>query len=386
MVAKDKLIKARSGLVLDEPFFGSLTLRLTLEEDTSCKTMWTDGSSLGFNPIFVDSLPMNVLKGVLCHEVMHCALSHHARRDGREKKKWNRAADYAVNFVIREKFSLPEGHLFDPKFLDLSAEEIYSKLPNKSQDDNKNEGNDSNGNDSNGNADPGGCGEVRDAKSETGNKVPSEADLARSEAKWKVAVSQANQQAKAFGKSSAELDRCVDKIINPRLNWHSILQQFVNSVAKSDYSWIQPNRRHIYSGVYLPSCRSPEVGTIVLGVDTSGSISAEALEQVAADLAGILEVIKADCHVVYCDSKVKGIEYFRTGDFILKLNAKGGGGTDFRPIFDWIEKENIYPACMICFTDLDGKFPEVEADYPVLWVTDRREHKTPPFGEVLEVI
>ena len=385
MTSKDKLVKARAALVLDEHFFGSLALRLTLVEDRSCKTLWTDGSSLGYNPAFVDALSMRALKGVVCHEVMHCALGHHARRDNREKEKWNVAADHAVNPLIKDKFSLPDGFLFDADFVELSAEEIYSRLPISAEQDKKDsqeQGEAGNGKD----ADPGGCGEVRDANSGKDNKTPSEADLARSEARWKVSVAQAAQQAKAFGHLAADLDRCVDKIINPRISWHSILQQFINTIVKSDYSWIHPNRRHIASGIYLPSCRSLEVGTIVLAVDTSGSISEKALKQVAADLSGILDVMKTDCHVVYCDKRIQGTEYFKSGDFILKLNAKGGGGTSFKPAFDWVEKENLSPACLIYFTDLDGEFPETEASYPVLWVTDRRIHKTPPFGEVLEVV
>ena len=72
MTAKEKLIKARAALVLDEPFFGSLVLRLNVLEDSSCNTLWVNGSSLGFNPSFVDSLSMDKLKGCLCHEVLHC--------------------------------------------------------------------------------------------------------------------------------------------------------------------------------------------------------------------------------------------------------------------------------------------------------------------------
>lgn len=385
MTAKDKLIKARTALVLDEPFFGALALRLTLKEDPLCKTLWTDGSSLGFNPDFVESLSMDSLKGCVCHEIMHCVLAHHTRRDNREKGKWNVAADYTVNDIIRKDFSLPEGHLFNPEFSGLSVEQVYSKLPDESKPDEKGS-QAKDGAKGKGDSDPGGCGEIRDASPSAGSKVSSEADLARSEAKWKVATAQAVQQAKAFGKLPAGLDRCVEEIINPKVGWHSILQQFMDTVVKSDYSWVHPNRRHIHAGVYLPSCRNLEMGTIVLAVDTSGSVSKKALEQVAAELSGILDVVKTDCHVVYCDSEIQNTEYFKSGDLILKLDAKGGGGTNFEPVFEWIEEEGIRPACLLYFTDLAGSFPEDEADYPVLWVTDRHFHESPPFGEVLEVI
>ena len=131
MIGKDKVIKARAALVLDEPFFGSLVLRLKLKEDPSCKTMWVDGSTLGFNSTFVDSLSIEKLKGCLCHEVLHLALSHHTRRGNRTRTKWNVAGDYAINGMIKDKFSLPDGCLFDPKFTGLSTEAIYPQLPDE---------------------------------------------------------------------------------------------------------------------------------------------------------------------------------------------------------------------------------------------------------------
>jgi len=415
MIAKDKVIKARAALVLDEPFFGSLILRLKTKEDPSCKTMWVDGKTLGFNPMFVDSLSIDVLKGCLCHEVLHLALSHHTRRGNREKVKWNSAGDYAINAMIKNKFSLPGGCLFDPKYSALSAEDIYSQLPTdkeKKKDQNKEGGNgqtsslggsgasdspaadsqsekdkseDSNKDKSeDDNPDPGGCGEVRDADVGEGKGVPTEADLSRSEAEWKVAVSQAAQQAKTFGKLPAGFDRVVDDIINPKINWRALLRQFMDTLVKSDYSWVHPNRRHIHAGIYLPSCRDSEVGTMVIGVDTSGSISDKMLTQVAAELSSILNDIRADCYVVHADSKVQNTEYFAPGDSISKLNAKGGGGTDFKPVFKWIEKENIEPSCVIYFTDLYGSFPEIQPDYPVLWIVDGKMSRKAPFGEVIE--
>lgn len=405
MIAKDKVTKARAALVLDEPFFGSLVLRLKLKEDSFCKTMWVDGSTLGYNPGFIDSLSMDVLKGCLCHEVMHLALSHHTRRGNREKTKWNSAGDYAINAIIRNKFSLPDGCLFDPKYSALSAEDIYSQLPideEKKKNQNKEEGNSQESPSSGGgtsestspaadsqpgnddNTDPGGCGEVRDADVGEGKGIPTEADLSRSEAEWKVVVSQAAQQAKAFGNLPAGFDRVVDEIINPKINWRAILRRFMDTLVKSDYSWVHPNRRHIHSGIYLPSCRDSEVGTVVVGVDTSGSVSQKMLIQVAAELSSIINDINVDCHVVYCDSKVQNTEYFSPGETISKLDAKGGGGTDFSPVFEWVEKENIAPSCVIYFTDLYGSFPAVQPDYPVLWIVDGRVLKKAPFGEVIE--
>ena len=45
--AEQKIRKARAGLILDQPFFGALALRLQLKADPGCKTAWTDGQVLG---------------------------------------------------------------------------------------------------------------------------------------------------------------------------------------------------------------------------------------------------------------------------------------------------------------------------------------------------
>jgi predicted metal-dependent peptidase len=383
MTAKEKVKKARSLLVLDDPFFGSLVLRLKVEEDSGCQTLRTDGIDLEFNPKFVDSVSMEVLEGCLCHEVMHCALSHHTRRGSRDSKKWNVACDYAVNPLIVDKFALPDGVLINPAFSGLSAEEIYSKLPDQGQgqDDSGSDGSQDQDDSS---SDPGGCGEVRDLPGEDGG-LASAADLSKSESEWRVAVAQAAQQAKAFGSLPAGVSRVVEDIVNPKVDWRSILHRFMDTVSKSDYSWSPPNRRHIHSGLYLPSCREQQLGTVVVAVDTSGSINQESLDLFASELSAILQDFRAETYVIYCDSNIQGIDHFYQGDFPDNLNPKGGGGTDFRPVFEWIDKENINPACVIYFTDLDGRFPEVSPMFPVLWVTDQKGVNDPGFGEVLEI-
>src|SRR5690242_20345889 len=108
---------ARSTLLLDQPFFGVLALGLELTEDATCKTAWTNGQSLGFSPAFVDTLTDDELKGLIAHEVMHCACGHPWRRDARDHTRWNEAADYAINAVLRDAgFALPSGALLDASY------------------------------------------------------------------------------------------------------------------------------------------------------------------------------------------------------------------------------------------------------------------------------
>jgi hypothetical protein len=173
-----KVIKARVGVILDFPFFGSLLLRLTLCEDSSADTLWTDGRTLGYSPAFVDGVSLEVLKGCLCHEVLHCGLLHAARRGGRDPERWNIAADHAVNLALADVpgVVLPAGCLADPSFKGLSAEEIFSRLPVPDPGDDEagsgdlggGSSDDSGGEPDQGGGDPGGCGEVRDVPGDEG--------------------------------------------------------------------------------------------------------------------------------------------------------------------------------------------------------------------------
>ena len=129
-----RIQKARTALMLDHPFFGSLLFRLKGRECRSIQTMATDGVSLFYNPEFVETLNAATLAGTLAHEVMHPALHHHVRRSGRDPKRWNEACDYAINpLLVDAGLSLPEGVLIDDRFRGMSAEQIYNLLESESE-------------------------------------------------------------------------------------------------------------------------------------------------------------------------------------------------------------------------------------------------------------
>ncbi len=163
------------------PFFGSLALKLEMVPDPDAETAWTDGRQLGFNSDYIQALPMDALKGLLAHEVMHLALCHHTRQGARDFRIWNRACDYAINQLLKDAgFILPGHVLLYDGYKGMGAEAIYDALLKP---------------DAPGGTDPG-PGEVRPLP---GN--PSPADIKLEEQQWKIAAFQANQQAKAMNKS-----------------------------------------------------------------------------------------------------------------------------------------------------------------------------------------
>ena len=122
-----------------------------------------------------------------------------------------------------------------------------------------------------------------------------------------------------------------------------------------------------------------------MAMDTSGSINDEDLQAFEAEVRAIIQDYRANTKVIYCDASVQGVEEF-DADTPVELHPKGGGGTDFRPPFEYIEEAGEYPACMIYQTDGDcNRFP-AEPSFPVLWVLTRKSNGfCPPFGEVINL-
>jgi predicted metal-dependent peptidase len=382
--ASDVFAKARAALLVSAPFWGVLSLRLAPVEDSSIQTMKTDGVSIHYNPDFVKGLSRSVLRSGIAHETLHCAALHHTRREGRDLRRWNIACDHAINPLLTQAgFELPEGALLDPAYAGMSAEEIYARLPEDA-------GKDGNDQDSD---DPGGMGGVNDPppgggdpgqpnpSGQPGTRAPSPADLTRQEEDWAIATAQAEATAKAMGIAAGDAARAIREQMAPKVDWRDVLRRYLSAAAKSDYAWTPPNRRYITRGLYLPSLRSETLGPVVVAVDTSGSIDDATLAAFSAEITAILDEAAPEAvHVVYCDAQVKATERFEPGDAI-DLSPQGGGGTAFRPVFDWIARSDIQPICAIYLTDLDGDDFGPEPDYPVLWVST--ELTGAPFGEVI---
>ena len=128
-IAHQKITKARTQLLLDNPFFGNIAMRLDLVETDQFDTMATDGKRILFNPAFVAKHSNAHLKGVVAHEVCHVMFKHHLRRGERDQNNWNVAADYAINSILVDAgFSLPEDGLIDLAWRGQSAEDIYRVL------------------------------------------------------------------------------------------------------------------------------------------------------------------------------------------------------------------------------------------------------------------
>jgi predicted metal-dependent peptidase len=363
--AKGKLILSRDA---KSAFFATLLLRLKLEADAQVETIATDGRRLIYTPEFVLSLSSDELLGVLVHEVMHNALKHPLRRDGRDLERWNIACDLAINPILIEAgFVLPHGHLIPGarSYLQLqpghAAEFYYALLPVEKE---GTEGS------------YGTCGKVIDPTQQEENSIESD---------WQVAVTLANHAAKQKGELPGGLARMVQHVVQPKTSWVEVLRQFLSTVAKNDFCWSKPNRRFLSQGLYLPGLHSEELGEVILAVDCSGSIDQATLGLFAKAIEAILEAFDCSLIILYHDTQVQGVQTWSRVDGPLQLQPVGGGGTSHRCIFRWLNENEHQATCVVCLTDLVTSFPNHIPEIPVIWAKVGSATREPPFGQVVGI-
>ena len=348
-----KLTKARTKLLLQSCFFSTLALKLKPQE-SEIETMATDGTHLLYNPTFVDELTMDELIGVICHEVMHCALLHHTRRGNRDGTRWNVACDYAINLLLIENFNLtlPKDALIDSKYKGLSAEAIYNVLPEAPNEPK--------------------WGLVQDAKGEVA--------LSQQEAEWIVSVKAAVEQVGSAGNLPEAIKKLLDKA-QAKANWREQLNRLLTSTAKTDYSWYPPNIQYIQHQLHVPTLNAPSLGHLTLAIDTSASVAERELSQFFGELQHILDHHHFESlTLLQCDAEIQSITEFEPGDEVT-ANVYGRGGTRYEPVFNYCDTHST--DTLIYFTDMDPCEWPAPPGYPILWA--RTRDVDAPYGQHIDI-
>jgi predicted metal-dependent peptidase len=209
-------------------------------------------------------------------------------------------------------------------------------------------------------------GQVLDAPEPEKGDGSSIAEQAR---EWQIAVEQAETVAKVAGKLPGGAVRALEASQAAKVDWRELLRRAWSDTIPADFSWLRPNRRHIWSGLYLPAVTSEGVGEIAIAVDCSGSVSSRQLGLFEAEIRSILAGQQPRLvHVLYFDAVVQKTETYQAGQ-LVSLSPVGGGGTDFRPCVDWLQKQGIVPQPLVFLTDLCGRFPSETPPYPVIWAS-----------------
>lgn len=385
-----KLTAARTRLILDKPFLGALALRLPMiaADPEWCQSTSTDARSFYYNPAYIDALSMEQTQFVLASQALHCALSHFSRRQHRSRFRWDIACDHAINpLLVRDGLVPPPGTLVLECYEGMTAEEIYPYIDENDSDEPqeqpKNDGDgsgDSREDSSGGEKDSSANDEAKGA----GRPQPlSAAEQESLSAQWQQRLAGAAQQAQQAGKLGGLLGRMVGELLQPKLPWRLLLARYMTQYARDDYSYMRPSRRE--GEMIFPSLRSAQAD-ICVALDTSGSISEQEIDEFMSEIDAIKGQLRARILLHACDTALaeEGPWVFEPWDeFRLPATIQGGGGTDFRPIFEWISSQGREPDLLLYFTDAQGEFPPVEPTFPVLWLV---KGKAPvPWGQRVQL-
>lgn len=404
MDAQLKISRAVTRAAFSHPFFGSCLLNLRVEESDKVPTMATDGIHVFWNRDFVDELTEDETLGVLCHEIMHVILLHCQPWKGKDPKLCNMAMDYVINtHLIRDGIRLPEGALidYDEQFEGMAWQEVYAILADikekaKQQAENGNPLKDQEG-DGTGAADKSvgirNQQKLNEKMAEYDedhvkeNDQFSEAELEElKDAIERMTVS-ASEHAKAAGKMPGGVDGIVKEIRTARVDWSARIRTNIKASHPDDYTFRRPNRKLLASsGIYFPSMDSETIDCLVWALDTSASVEHDEMIRYLAEMNAISQELKPNkTLVIYVDADVAKVEEYLAGEEITELNTRGGGGTSFVPVFEYLEYHGIEPDHLIYASDMEvwpSCFPEFAPTYPVTWLSTRADYPV-PFGDLI---
>lgn len=369
-----RVLKARARIAQTQVFFASTIYGANLIETEDAKSMRTNGLDIQFN---ADHVTKNdeYVEGTLLHEVLHCALNHPARRQGRDKELWNQACDYSINPLITQYFRLPPNSYMDTRFNGKSPERIYEILNMQKQEQEKKQGKGKSG---------GGQGQKEKLQGSEPMYDPDDQDAqeqAQNQQKWNRVTHLAAEKALKAGEMQGQLKELIDQLYSDdKLDWRSLIRDMARD-AKEDNarSWARPNRRLWALGIHMPGKGDDKICRLVLCIDSSGSISADALREMKAEAMGLLEQnLVNEVIMISTDTRVCSVARVTTPEEAGKFDlGNHGGGTNFEAAMNQVATYKEAMGC-IFFTDMETNSFGKEPQFPVVWVNwGNPDHKAP---------
>ena len=389
---REMLITARVGLLLKASFFGNLATRLKLvNADEWCSTAATDGRNFYYNTRFIKMLRPKEIEFLFGHEVLHCVYDHFGRRGERDPQLFNIANDYCVNadlikHRVGEKItSVPCLH--DPKYDGMSSEEIYDLLYEKAEkidigkllDQMIDEHLDGEG-DEDGDGDDNG----EEGKGKGRPKLSTE-ERQQIKDEIKEAMLAAAATVDGAGNLPAGVKRLIQELTEPQMNWRELLRMQLESTIKSDYTWMRASRKGWHMDAVMPGMKVDPMIDIAVALDASGSISETMLKDFLGEIQGIMDSFPAyRIHVFTFDTEAYNPAQYDSDnlDDICDYEVKGGGGTDFDAIYNYLKAEEIEPKRLVVFTDgypFGSWGDENYAD--TVWILHGTTTIEPPWGQ-----
>ncbi|MFM7342993.1 MAG: DUF2201 family putative metallopeptidase, partial [Betaproteobacteria bacterium] len=300
------------------------------------------------------------LRGLLAHEVLHVLFTHADRRHERDAQVWNIACDYAINYLLIQRgFSLPQGGLISARAKGKTSEQLYTELmaqaqqqesatpkaglkrpqkkfkgppgPRQTLDGESSDPVPEVGDDLIDPDDP----RVRPVRSADAPDREQMAELRRELREDALSRLQGNGAGEFRTECEAEEAR--------RIDWRALLRAHLSDRIKGDWTSFPFSKRLVHRGLFMPSPGMQVPGHVVFAIDTSASMSLPLLQGIVGELRTFREVFPCRLTVLQCDADLQSVEAFDAMDgyeIPASLEILGRGGTDFCPVFSWVEEQS----------------------------------------------
>lgn len=379
MLEERKVQKAKISLMRNSKFalLSGIMMVGRTRVDDNIPTACTNGRDERYGREFVKKLRDPELAFVVAHENAHKMYRHLTtwrKLHDENHSLANQACDYVINLMLKDLdpsesvIAMPrytdgplKGRvmgLVDERFRGMNAKQVFDILKEEQE-----EGGGEGGGDGFDDHDWDGAKDMSDEDKET---------LGRE-------IDQAIRQGliahqKNVGKGGGGLDRELEDLLAPKINWREVLREFVKTTCsnKDASSWRRVNRRFLSTGVYMPSMIGEKVGHLVVAIDTSGSIGGPELAEFLSEVQGIAEEVSPEVvDLIYWDGEVAAHEKYEgsaVSNIVSSTKPKGGGGTDPSCVSEYLKENGIKPEAVIVLTD--GYVPNWGSEWtaPTMWV------------------
>lgn len=379
LTAKQKIERANVAL-LSNPHtmaYAGVIMVGKYEVRSDCPTAMTDGLNVIYGDTFVHSLPEPEIRGLVMHETLHKTFQHTflwRRLFERDARMANVAIDFIVNLVVHDIsvqsggfVKLPPGGCLDEKFRGWDAGQVFNYLmQNASQ------------------APQGGL----DEHDWEGAKEYSASEVQKIAQDIDQAIRQGQMLA---GKNRGNVSKVLGELTVPEENWREQMTDFLTAFKDqgSISTWRKPSRRWLHQDIYMPSTIDEAMGKLLIGVDLSGSIGQEELNQFLSHVQLMCTTLHPErVDLLYWDTEVTVHEvYFPDSMDKLAKSTRpvGGGGTNVECVPAYIEENKLTPDACVILTDgyLGGSWGRWKQ--PVLWGIVGNVDAMPTVGKVVRI-
>ncbi|MCD6259926.1 MAG: hypothetical protein J7J31_10025 [Helicobacteraceae bacterium] len=361
---QNKISQAKAKLLLEYPYFGTLASKLEMVANEDIQAFKSNGVKLEYNPDFFERIELSEMEFVFANGAMHASLAHERRKNNRSGWLWQMATDFAINDMLTENGLMrPDEAHYRKRFCGMYAEEIYAELKDdllRNDEDLEYEAEDS-----------------EDVQKEPNENIQEE--ILQEQLLAEEAISRLTSEA-ARGDAPKSMERFFTLDSLGKIDWRNELKVALDRYFKDDFVLMPPSKKLLSQGIYLPSSIS-QTFRLVIAVDSSGSVDEELLNSFLNEVNFLMGMVQNyQIELLVCDDRLHLHQSFYTGER-LECKLMGGGGTNYNPVFDFIEQELDDVKLLLYFTDLEGIFPKEEPPYEVKWISPKENEI--PFGALI---